>query len=269
LPKVPNFFSYRLEATLPTPKEFTAQSEWYDFDNKLARFDYQPLTDLDAHTAGKDKISEIHDYNAGIRYIIDRKTEKCLNVTTLDPYAIDGIFEGNSTANYTRLRTAIEMFHFDKVNYQYHGSRKVRDIDCDVWIAKRDDWPPQPGMNTTSIWEWSFSSTGWAAINSGEPSYNIPIQLKIQKIVYLPGGFSYTVPTVYNYFDFKNEKPDIFEFGLESCFSDTEVKHMMLTFKDINQDLIEDLHEFRYQFLSTVSNLTYILPTRIDQVQVK
>jgi len=227
------------------------------------------LNEIDPLISGKDKVSEIHDYNAGIRYIIDRKTEKCLNITTLDPYADnDGIFDGNSTTNYTRIRTAIEMFHFDKVNYQYHGSRKVRGIDCDIWIAKRDDWPPQPGSNTTSIWEWAFSSDKWIAINSGEPSYNIPIQLNIQKITYVTDKFSYTTKIVYNYFDFKNERPDIFEFGLETCFVNSDVKHMMLTFKNINHDLIEDLHEFRYQFLNTISKLTYILPTRIDQVQV-
>lgn len=40
--------------------------EWYDFEAQLARFDYQPLTALEELIAGKDKISEIHDFNGGV-----------------------------------------------------------------------------------------------------------------------------------------------------------------------------------------------------------
>ena len=181
VPKVPTHFSYRIEANLISFNQTTAHTEWYDFENQLARFDYTPLGDVDKLTRGKHKISEVHDYKGGLRYIIDTKLEKCLNVTTLDPYSVDANIANSS--NYVRIRTALEMFHFDKVDYQYHGSRKVRDIDCDIWIAKRDDWPPQPGLNTTSYWEWSFMSNSWSAINSGEPQYNIPIQLTITKFV--------------------------------------------------------------------------------------
>ena len=81
----------------------------------------------------------------------------------------------------------------------------MRDIDCDVWIALRNDWPPQPGYNMTSTWvikivlsililifknknylnlkEWSFMTSNWTAFNSGEEQYNIPIQLTITKLI--------------------------------------------------------------------------------------
>ena len=54
-----------------------------------------------------------------------------------------------------RIRTAQELFNFDKnasAQYEYHGTRQVRQIECDVWIAVRDNFPPLP--NVTSTWEW-------------------------------------------------------------------------------------------------------------------
>ncbi len=43
--------------------------EWYDFDSKLARIDYQPLGSQDDMITGKHKISEIHDFNGGFYFI--------------------------------------------------------------------------------------------------------------------------------------------------------------------------------------------------------
>lgn len=231
----------------------------------MARFDYTPLSDVDNLISGKHKISEIHDYRGGVRYIIDAKLDKCLNVTTLDPYSVDANIANSS--NYVRIRTALEMFHFDRVDYQYHGSRKVRDIDCDVWIAKRDDWPPQPGLNTTSYWEWSFMSNNWTAINSGDSQYNIPIQLTVTKFIKL-GPFFVSIPTVYNYFDFKSEKPNIFDFDIEECFDAIGSKHLVMTFENVDFHSVTDKHEFKYQVLRTVANLTYVLPTRIADLQL-
>lgn len=104
-------------------------------------------------------------------------------------------------------------------------------------------------------------------INSNGPQYNVPVQLTIQKITSKNQVFVKQT-TIYNYFDFKSQKPDIFDFGLEACFEDVESKHLMVVFKNVGHDLIPDKHEFKYQVLKTIANLTYVLPTRIDQVQV-
>lgn len=65
LPKVPNRFSYRIEATLVDLNQTTSQSEWYDFDANLARIDYQPLSSDDKQAFGDYLISEVHDFNEG------------------------------------------------------------------------------------------------------------------------------------------------------------------------------------------------------------
>lgn len=263
LPNVPNAFSYKMEINLIENKDTTAQMEWYDFNSNLARYDHQPLTIKDKDIKYSDSISEIHDFNGGVRYIIDKKTENCLNITELDPYSEDSEINENKTV---RFRTAFELFHFDKVNYTYHGTRKIRDIDCDVWIAKRNDWPSAPGKATESIWEWAFMSSEWSAINSGPPQYNIPIELTIRETFISHSRL--IVTTVYNYFDFKTEKPDIFDFGLEACFNDIKSRHLEVTFENIDGNSISNKHEFRYQILNTIASLTYILPTRIDQVDL-
>lgn len=110
-------------------------------------------------------------------------------------------------------------------------------------------------------------SSNWTAHNSGEDQYNIPVQLTITKFIMF-GNFFVSTTTVYNYFDFRNEKPDIFEFGVEKCFDGIDVNHLMMTFPLVIPEMITDRHEFKYQFSKKVSDLTYLIPTRVDQVQL-
>ena len=66
----------------------------------------------------------------GVRYIINKNKEQCINITTLDSDSFDSISANKS--NYIRIRTALELFHFDKTDYQYHGS--VRFEFKSFWI---------------------------------------------------------------------------------------------------------------------------------------
>lgn len=72
---------------------------------------------------GNTSITEIHDFRRGIRFVIDRKGEKCLNYSILDPQSIDSDYATNRS--FVRLRTALELFSFDKnasAQYEYHGT---------------------------------------------------------------------------------------------------------------------------------------------------
>jgi hypothetical protein len=89
-------------------------------DLNLARIDWQPLSPDDIAKYGNESVSEIHDFNQGVRYIINKNKEECINITTLESDSFDSISVNKS--NFVRIRTALEMFHFDKVNYQYHGT---------------------------------------------------------------------------------------------------------------------------------------------------
>ena len=80
--------------------------------------------------------------------------------------------------------------------------------------------------------------------------------------------FKISIPTSYNYFDFKSEKPDLFDFNIEQCFGGIGSKHLVMTFKDVDFHLVNDKHEFKYQVLRTIANLTYVLPTRVADVQL-
>lgn len=262
LPKVPNKFSYRIEITLVDLNKTTSQAEWYDFDNNIARIDYQPLSTQDIETFGNNLVSEIHDFNQGVRYIINKNKEQCINITTLDSGSFDSISANKS--EYIRIRTALELFHFDKTDYQYHGSRKIRNIDCDVWIAKRNDWPS--GYDFTSTFEWYFMSEKWAAINSGQTQINVPVQLVITQ--YIPfGQLTLTTSTIYNYYDFITGDVHLTEsFGVNSCFDGSDSKRLQVTFEGINLSILADKNTFKIEFLKKLIEITYLLRTRIDQI---
>ena len=65
MPKVPNHFSYRIEATLVDLNQTSSQSEWYDFEANLARIDYQSFSSEDKQLYGDESITEVHDFNQG------------------------------------------------------------------------------------------------------------------------------------------------------------------------------------------------------------
>ncbi len=64
---IKSFIKYYLsvEITLVDLNKTTSQAEWYDFDNNIARIDYQPLSTQDIETFGNNLVSEIHDFNQG------------------------------------------------------------------------------------------------------------------------------------------------------------------------------------------------------------
>ena len=52
--------------------------------------------------------------------------------------------------------------------------RKVRNLDCDVWIAKKDNFPAE---NYSSTLEWYFSNDAWTSFNAGKLLTAVPVKL--------------------------------------------------------------------------------------------
>lgn len=265
LPTIPTHFSYRIEGTSVDLKKTVNQAEWYDDDNQLTRFDYQPLVEADIQMFGNTSISEIHDFKRGIRFIIDKKSEKCLNVTTLDE-SFDAAYVNNTKL--VKLRTALELFNFDKnasAQYQYHGTKQIRQIGCDVWIAIRDNFPPIE--NVTSTWEWYFMTADWTYYNYGITEYSIPVKLIITNYNIIPSGYYISDTIVFEFFDFVQEKPDIFAYDLELCYNDLHTKNLMFKIDQPYTKLTSNKRAMQYAVLNAISKSVYLLPTRIANIQ--
>ncbi|XP_048749646.2 uncharacterized protein LOC125661618 [Ostrea edulis] len=252
VPTPANYFQYTSEILNPGQKSIGFVKQWYDFNMLLVRNDYRP-NPLFFNQYGLDKLSEVHDWNEGVAYRMDAKRGNC-TVTTI----AGGDFDAHSLDDTTvRIRTAKEFFSFDKTQYAYEGVKKTRGIDCDVWIATRNDWPGGP-INST--WEWYFAVNDWVQSTGHTYAFGMPIQLKLT---------TDEVAFTYNIYNYNEERPSIFEFDISTCFNYTQKRDFTFQLDANYQNTVgKNLQLFKYEVLLTVHKWTNLSPLRIQEMKV-
>lgn len=253
LPNPSNYFKFTSEILDPTQKTIGFIKEWYDYNMSLVRYDYKP-NPINVVNFGLDTSSEVHDWNEGVAYHMDKMRGNC----SVTPIAGSEFDAHSLDATTVRIRTAKEFFYFDKTQYAYEGVKKARGIDCDVWIATRNDWPSNGPVNST--WEWYFAVNDWIQSTGHTYDFGMPIQMRLTT-----SDISY----IYNIYDYDEEQPSIFDFDISSCFNYTQKQDF--TFKlnaDYHTTVAKNLQLFKYEVLLTVHKWTNLSPLRIQNIQV-
>ncbi|XP_013419344.1 uncharacterized protein LOC106180028 [Lingula anatina] len=258
LPKMPSFFSFTVEAIQKNSQTYSYIKEYYDYNAQIVRYDYRdlPVGDMD----GGNPLSEIHDFNTGVRYIKDLFQGSC-SLDILDPSGFDAKSAGPSTV---RIRSPSEFFGFSdpKSNFTYTGKRKVRDIDADVWIGVRQDWPT--GLNFTSYWEWSFAQTNWTQYSGKLAEGGEPIRMEVN-ILEDP-----STSIIYNILDFNEEEPSLLLFDVGVCYTGLKHARIQFAFPGSYYDLVQksNLANFQYAVMVSLIGTATVSPLRIDNLQV-
>ncbi|XP_062575643.1 uncharacterized protein LOC134237559 [Saccostrea cucullata] len=253
VPTPSNYFRFTSEILNPGQKTIGFIKEWYDFNMSLVRYDYKP-DPLTFNPYGLDTLSEVHDWNEGVAYRMDKVRGNC-TVTVIAPTDFDA---HGLDATTVRIRTAKEFFYFDKTQYAYEGIKKARGIDCDVWIAKRSDWPANGPVNST--WEWYFAVNDWVQSTGHTYDFGMPIQMKLT---------TDTISFIYNMYDYDEEQPSIFDFDISTCFNYTEKRDFTFKLDAIYQNTVgKNLQLFKYETLLTVHKWTNLSPLRIQNIKV-
>ncbi|CAL4081500.1 unnamed protein product, partial [Meganyctiphanes norvegica] len=142
LPKLANQFSITMETVIENLGTIAYESQHYESEEKLVSFTYRPhlhaegmfllnipgLTDMTI-----EFYRVIHDFKTGIQYMINEKTSNC-SIQGIPVSALDAAPADNQ---HIRLRHASELISIDPNMFIYKGTRRVRGIICDVWVAER------------------------------------------------------------------------------------------------------------------------------------
>jgi len=134
--------------------ELEVQITNLDFTDKYLRYDFFKN---DTHT------SNIHDYDTGIMYMLNRYTGVC-EATTENP-ELDG--EPSNPYQFFQLDTSPQL--------QYAGNRTVRGIPCSVWIA------PRKILGKDVRYEWYIEQNGAVQQEEAGVFTNEPVLLNIYK----------------------------------------------------------------------------------------
>ncbi|XP_045184814.2 uncharacterized protein LOC123542856 [Mercenaria mercenaria] len=253
---------------LPTPSSsfhFTAEiifgqsisriKEWYDNDMNLVRYDYDPLG---TQKYGTLPLTQVHDFNTGVAYIIDSLRGNC----TATPISNTGFDVRNADPTHVRIRTSKEFFYFDKAAYIYEGQRSVRSIKSDVWIAQRNDWPVPNSPNST--WEWYFATPNYTSnfiTVFGNPTRMV-----------LDAGLGQHY--VYNIYDYNERRPMIWSYDIGNCFNYTERQDFSFKLPGSYRKLVNgNMELFRYAVLRAIVkagtiNKINLSPLRVYNIQI-
>lgn len=265
VPSLPKAFSYREEIISSTGTTKYADV-WFDMDYKLMRLDYRPSSGAPPYYSN-DPITEIHDYTIGVAYAIDRVMQNCsiipLQNTSFDA-SVTNISTGATKQQFIlKMKNPQDLFYLDN-NYTYTGRRRARGLNCDVFIRTRDDYPLGP-FKVHAILEFYFLANDQKEQNNAgaltQTSKDVPVQLSVN----IPGEM---VTMTYNFFNFDPENPEITNFDISSCFSDSKkisFKMQYLVPGILDANVLSYKQIFLFQTISKVAQAAGVTPLRIAQ----
>ncbi|XP_067678279.1 uncharacterized protein [Haliotis asinina] len=260
MPKLKQHYQYREEIVDQDLERIVNADVWYDYNYKLLRFDLRP-TALTYPFYSYDAVTEIHDYNTGVAYIIDKSFLNC----TMVPIE-NGTWD--ATTNVSRAHQALgmkgpeQLFDFTP-SFAYSGQRTVRGITCDVFTNVRTDFGDYGLMGMTVTLEVYFMANNWTSDNTvgnNQDSVDTPVRLEISA----QGFFA-----SYDFYNFDQENPVLSRFDISKCYLDQDKINFEITFPgDYNDFLLNYpsiLEELAVVVLAQTGGLS---PIRIQSLSV-
>ncbi|XP_046353474.2 uncharacterized protein LOC124133217 [Haliotis rufescens] len=270
LPIMPTTYYYRQEI-IDVADDLIMQADiWYNSDSKYLRVDHRPTSMSDSINT-LNPITEIHDFNYGVRYVRDQVTGNC-SVLPLVNGSFDDMMNTpayKQNGSFTlQMKNPLQFFSLNS-NYTFSGQRYARDALCDVYTSVRSDFrvPNSPGVNAT--FEYYFLSEGWSDDpNVGYSTYQTGFPFRLE-ITALDVGFH----VVYNFLDFVADSPSLSVFDISDCFPDTKKLGFTVQFQLLGE-APKQFNRDKEDFLILKSHLTFmgamdVNPIRIGRLRVE
>ncbi|XP_041355459.1 uncharacterized protein LOC121373079 [Gigantopelta aegis] len=258
LPNVTSRFRFESELVELSNNYVNWIKEYYDYDLGLVRYDYKPDPN-NPSKFGNNKMTRVHDFFSGVAYNLDPMIGNC-TITTIDAFGFDAKSKDKS---HVRMRTQKEFFYFDKTKYEYAGKRMARDIDCDVYVAIRHDFPPGYTGGLKTIWEWYFATSQWMESVGYLYEFGLPVKLQIT----CPDDP--TINMIYNIYNYDEDNPRIYQTDISGCFNHTAQHIIQFAFPGtFEKDVSRDLQGFKLAVLQQIVATCSISPLRVNNMQV-
>ncbi|XP_076072819.1 uncharacterized protein LOC143044643 [Mytilus galloprovincialis] len=256
MPSMSGHFSYRDEVTFPGSKHTYGSDIWYDTNFNLVRYD---IVQTGAPYYSNSPLKHIHDYNAGVAYVIDTGMQNC----TIKPISKNFI-DKKKNGSYHMLNP-LDLFHMNKT-YKFIGQKTVRGMTCNIFEATVSDFKldladPQ---QFDSTFQYYFLKDNWSSnSDSGsELTHAQPIRLDIFSVT---KGLYLT----YNYFDWNDNDPDLNNFNIVPCYTGDQQKHVVIVFSgQYFPYLVSNSKLFKLKVLNQLGQMTNASLIRFQQLEI-
>ncbi|XP_071118148.1 uncharacterized protein [Haliotis cracherodii] len=221
MPKLKTHYQYREEIIDQDMNMVVNADVYYDYNYKLLRFDTRPNVATYPYYS-YDAVTEIHDYNTGVAYVIDKSFLNC-SIVPIE----NGTWD--ATANVSRVHQAIgmkspeQLFDLDPT-FAYSGQRTVRGILCDVFTNVRTDFADAGLLGQAVSFDVYFMSNDWISDNdvgNNQDSVDTPVRLEISADEYFLS---------YDFYNFDQENPVLSRFDISPCYTDQNEINFEITF---------------------------------------
>ncbi|XP_071098828.1 uncharacterized protein [Haliotis cracherodii] len=256
-PKTSNTFTFGAEVQVPEQELISYMTEYFDHDNKLVKLEYKP-SNFGGPGANKDRTTEIHDFNTGLAYIRDEVNNNC----TVNLIAGSGFDAETSGSTSVRIRSSSEFFFTNKTDFiAYEGIRTMRGIECDVWVADKDNWPMGSAVNST--WEWYFARKEWQDNEGSKFESQMPVGIIIT--MHIQPAMHY----VYNIYNYNEQPPVLWDFDIGKCYNSSEKQFQQFLLQgNFTKDVLADEMGFKTWVIQALVAFLSVSPLRISNIHV-
>ncbi|XP_056019753.1 uncharacterized protein LOC130054319 [Ostrea edulis] len=259
-PQITQAFIYR-EEIVPKSGISTTADVWYDKSLRLVRYDFRPHNNA-APYYNTDAATEVHDFNTGVAYAIDRIMANCTIIPIMNASfdaSINVSVASNQQQFVLKMKSPQDLFYIDN-NYTYAGQRYARGQQCDVFIRKRSDFM-MSGVAINATLEFYFLSKNQIQLNNDgmvvSQASDIPIQLNVN----IPSIHYSVTYSIYNY---DPEEPAINSYDVSTCYSVDKKMGFKVTFYGTFDATVRTYKDiFLYQSISVAANAAGVTPLRI------
>ncbi|CAI9729013.1 Hypothetical predicted protein [Octopus vulgaris] len=217
-----------LPPTISASIELTSESQvkivdvYYSKSDQLLKIDYQPGGNEDSpHPEFVNTISEIDDYKAGIRYLQDSVLGNCSTSKIKNTSLADGKQMLGDTTSYEGyiIRNIMQSF-IQKKDFEYVGLRTIRNIDCFVFAAHKNQFMLQDGSPESATYEIYLSSSDWTVLpdRSGQTFANYPVMVNIALDT---AELSYQL----SFIDFSDQQQEV---DVSTCYDASKKMHISI-----------------------------------------
>ncbi|XP_046543518.1 uncharacterized protein LOC124253738 isoform X2 [Haliotis rubra] len=258
MPQLKQHYQYREEITDQDLNMVVNADVWYDYNYKLLRFDTRP-TALAYPYYSYDAVTEIHDYNTGVAYIIDKSFLNC-TIVPIENGTWDASMNVSRSHQALGMKSPEQLFDLNPT-FAYSGQRTVRGITCDVFTNVRTDFPDSGLMGMPVTFDVYFMSNDWMSDNdvgNNEDSVDTPVRLEISASGYFLS---------YDFYNFDQENPVLRRFDISKCYTDQNKINFEITFPGNYNDFLLNyqtiLEELALVVLAKTAGLS---PIRIQRL---
>ncbi|KAI3379133.1 hypothetical protein SNEBB_010865 [Seison nebaliae] len=250
-----NYFAFAMETKKDEINFFDTSYEYYDYNEKLFRWD--KLVDL---STGFETV--IHDERMGLAYIINSTYLSC-QIKTIDVQSPD-VLPNEMDPHKIIMRNPQAFFYMEKGDWYYEGKFMVRGVLCDAWIGKRkvDD-------AIYTIWEWFIMSDSVAESDGPNFDFNNPVRAVVTTYIPDPVAGTQTIRREFNLNHFTTEEPDISKFDVGLCYRGKMVRHFMISLDGTYVDNVQmNKALFLLECRIALQRATNLTSLRISNIEI-